>query len=55
MFGAEIPAGMLRPEENSFAVVGYVSEDRVDNRYMFVDCYRLSVLEAPVGFQFIVR
>ena len=55
VFGAEIPAGMLRPEENSFAVVGYVSEDRVDNRYMFVDCYRLSVLEAPVGFQFIVR
>ena len=55
VFGAEIPAGMLHSGENSFAVVGYVSEDRVDNRYMYVDCYRLSVLEAPMGFQFIVR
>ena len=55
VFGAEIPAGMLRPGENSFAVVGYVSENRVEHRYMYVDCYRLSVLEAPVGFQFIVR
>jgi hypothetical protein len=55
VFGAEIPAGMLHSGENRFAVVGYVCDEREEYRYMYTDCYRLSILEAPMGFQFIVR
>ena len=54
VFAAKLPAGFLRPGVNSLSLVAHVSATPT-KRWLCVDCWRLSVQEAPVPFCIMVR
>ena len=55
VFAAKLPAGFLCPGVNSLSVVAHVSDSRDQKRWLYIDCWRLSVQEAPVPFCITVR